>query len=1143
VPALERLSRLAAHVLAAPYGLVLLFEHGALPTVVHHGFSSLQSGAVDTFCSKLATLRHPANEVPWLLDVRSEPLLASTVLVSHSPGVRSCVCVPLLASDGSHFGLLCVLDTQTRAVLDPEERTALLDLAATTVEHLETRVLRMRNGSYEPDPLVLATLHTPPESLLQAIFYSSPQAIMLINADLTIRAHNPRAAEIARTIWRRTIRNGDSAYLYLNPWHIVPFTQYVQEAFQGRTVSSMGNARGIDETEYWFETAYIPMFDRNGTVTSVCLHTTDITERQRAASALARSETRFRTMVQHASDIISLIDANGIIRYQSPSAQRILGYAPEEFIGTNALDIVLPEDFSHTARALQNALKQPGIAPPVAFRARHANGSLVYLEAISTNLLDDDAFGHLVVTTRDVTERQHNREQLLMLQSSVQHIAEAIIITEATVDWFEARIVFVNAGFEALTDYSATEMIGQTPRLFQANEADPEMRARLCATLEQGRSFQGEMTLRRRDGSTAIVDWSVNPVHDRDGAISHFVSVQHDISERKQAEHLADDQRRLLEMVVENRPLPDILSQLVQMFRRQHPHVACAVVMRAGDNAAHIVRSDEPGTVAPHYAVINVCACLERLWEHHEPTSLCSLLADCTDNCCTDLIGNRAAQFCVSVPIISGQNDVVGAFLFCQDDREPPLHSYDLMTTVSRLAAVAIERRQLIDQLEHHAYHDLLTRLPNRLLFEQRFQQALDDASASGWLVALLFIDLDRFKQINDSLGHDIGDQLLEQVARRMERSVGAHNTLARLGGDEFACIMPQLNDPILAMDLAQRILAIFNEPFTILDHQLFLTANIGISIYPHNGTDIHTLQRNADIAMYRIKRRGVSGFQYFTSDMNVTLRDPLLEMVAIEEYLRKASIFEELRLHYQPQFRLSDNRLVGVEALLRWEHPTLGMIPPGKFISVAERTGLIRPIGQWVLRQACEQAVAWQRAGYAPFTVAVNVSAEQFAEAGFVEMVERILRESGLEPRWLEVELTESLMLSGFEMTTRHIADLKRLGVSIALDDFGTGHAALVNLQRITLDHLKIDKSFIHDLRFPDKSSQQAIDLIQTIVTMAHKLNLQTVVEGIETKQQAALVRRLGCTRAQGYWFGIPMPASEFESSFRERLNRPSDV
>jgi EAL domain-containing protein (putative c-di-GMP-specific phosphodiesterase class I) len=275
---------------------------------------------------------------------------------------------------------------------------------------------------------------------------------------------------------------------------------------------------------------------------------------------------------------------------------------------------------------------------------------------------------------------------------------------------------------------------------------------------------------------------------------------------------------------------------------------------------------------------------------------------------------------------------------------------------------------------------------------------------------------------------------------------------------------------------------------------------------------------------------------------MNVTLRDPLLEMVAIEEYLRKASIFDELRLHYQPQFRLSDNRMVGVEALLRWEHPTLGMIPPGKFIPVAERTGLIRPIGQWVLRQACQQAAAWQQAGYAPFCMAVNVSAEQFAEAGFVEMVARILRETGLDPRWLEIELTESLMLSGFEMTTRHISDLRRLGVGIALDDFGTGHAALVNLQRITIDHLKIDKSFIHDLRFPDKSSQQAIDLIQTIVTMAQKLNLHTIVEGIETKQQAELVRRLGCTRAQGYWFGIPMPASEFTNAFHERLNRPLD-
>jgi diguanylate cyclase (GGDEF)-like protein/PAS domain S-box-containing protein len=1136
---LERLSRLSAHALDAPYALMVFFGRNARPTTIQHGFSPLHANAVDTFASNLAAL-HTSADLLFLSDARSEPLLATTTLVSHAPGIRACISAPLLAADGSLVGLLCVLDTRFRTGIAPADHTALLDLAATVVEHLETLPPHKHNGNGNGSPREThqpAMPRTLAESLLHTVFYSSPQSIILVDADMTIVMHNPRAAEMARTLWQRTMKNGESVYLYLHPWQIMPFTQRVQEAFQGRRAHATSSARGPDDLEYWFETTFIPVFDQSGHVTSVCFQSTDITERQRATTALARSEERFRTMVQHASDMISLIDANGIVRYQSPSVQRILGLAPHELLGTNVLDIVIPEDYAPTARALQ----QPGIGVPIEFRARHTDGSLVYLEAIASNLLHDPAFGYLVVNTRDVTERHHNREQLVLLQSSVQHIAEAIIITEATPDWFEARIIFVNAGFEALTNYTAAEIIGQTPQFFQAAEPPPDARERLRATLAQGRSFQGDMTLRCKDGSTTTVNWSVNPVHDPHGGISHFVSVQHDIAERKRAEQLADDQRRLLEMVVENCPLPDILGQLVWMFQQQHPHIWCAVVVFADDATSHVVYNSEDDS-EPQHSLIDNCPCLAQIQQQREPLQPGTLLSDTTCAYCTCPFSSHAAHVCISVPIVSGQNKTLGAFLLCQTEEAAPLHTSDLTTTMSRLAAVAIERRQLIDQLEHHAYHDLLTSLPNRLLFEKRFQQALDEAYTSGWLVALLFIDLDRFKQVNDSLGHYVGDQLLEQVARRMERSVGPHTTLARLGGDEFACVMPQINDPILAMDLAQNILAIFNEPFDILDHQLFLTANIGISIYPHNGTDIRTLQRNADIAMYRIKRRGVSGFQYFTADMNVTLRDPLLEMVAIEEYLRKASIFDELRLHYQPQFRLSDNRLVGVEALLRWEHPTLGMIPPGKFIPVAERTGLIRPIGQWVLRQACQQAAAWQQAGYAPFCMAVNVSAEQFAEAGFVEMVARILRETGLDPRWLEIELTESLMLSGFEMTTRHISDLRRLGVGIALDDFGTGHAALVNLQRITIDHLKIDKSFIHDLRFPDKSSQQAIDLIQTIVTMAQKLNLHTIVEGIETKQQAELVRRLGCTRAQGYWFGIPMPASEFTNAFHERLNRPLD-
>jgi EAL domain-containing protein (putative c-di-GMP-specific phosphodiesterase class I) len=271
---------------------------------------------------------------------------------------------------------------------------------------------------------------------------------------------------------------------------------------------------------------------------------------------------------------------------------------------------------------------------------------------------------------------------------------------------------------------------------------------------------------------------------------------------------------------------------------------------------------------------------------------------------------------------------------------------------------------------------------------------------------------------------------------------------------------------------------------------------------------------------------------------MNTALLAPLLELFELEEQMRKASIFDELIIHYQPQVDLKYGSLVGTEALLRWGHPKFGLIPPGKFIPVAERTGLIRPIGTWVLREVCRQAATWQRAGYPPIMVGVNVSAEQFAEPDFVQTVIKILRENNLEPRWLELELTESLMLSDFEMTARHLSDLKQLGVSIALDDFGVGHAVLSHLQRLPIDNLKIDRSFISDVALlSDEQSQHSIDLIQTILTLARKLRMRTVIEGIETQAQADLARHLNGDWAQGFWFGRPMPVQQFEQLFQHTL------
>lgn len=855
---------------------------------------------------------------------------------------------------------------------------------------------------------------------------------------------------------------------------------------------------------------------------------------QAAQEAYQQSEQRFRSMVQYSSDIITLLDADGIIRYEGTSVAQILGYPGGERIGQSALSLLHAGDRERVAQQLEYLIQHPGQHVSTVFRIQHASGAWVYVEAIGNNLLHDSTVGYVVVNVRDITERKRAEEQLLLLKAAMEHTSESVMITDAQLDAPGPHIVFVNAGFEAVTGYKSAEVIGRSPRMLQGEKTSPGDLRRLRTQLEQGKPFLGETTNYRKDGSEFTVEWSVSPVQDASGSISHYVSVQRDITARKRAEQLEVDQRRILEMVVESQPLPDIIARIIALVEHQFPYCWCTVLLRQRDQLNYIVAPAMPQPffqVLQHFAIALVPS--GDTTPYSPPDSVTITHLDIALHCeqCATLAQIYQVGVCWSVPILSSRNDLLGTcVVFFREPQVLLPEAHTLMFTVSRLATIVIEQRQLLDQLEYHAYHDVLTQLPNRLYFEKHFQAALERASVSGETVALLFIDLDRFKQVNDSLGHQIGDQLLTLVARRMEYGLQPTDVLARLGGDEFALLMPRLDSPQTAQEIAGCILAKFQEPFLIEGIQLFLTANIGISLYPHDGTDISTLQRNADIAMYRVKRRGVSGFQFYSSDMHADLLQPLLEQFELEEHLHKPTLFHELQLYYQPEIDLAQGTIIGVEALLRWMHPVLCMISPAKFIPVAERTGLIRPIGTWVLREACRQIATWQRAGYPAIFVAVNVSAAQFAEPDFVQTVEQILREHDLEPGWLELELTESLMLSDFEMTMCHLMELKQLGVRIALDDFGAGNTVLANLQRLPIDTLKIDKSFIDDLRLPHEQSQQTTVLIQTIVDLSHRLGIRTVAEGIETEEQSELIAQTGCDRVQGYWFGTPMPATELE-------------
>ena len=415
---------------------------------------------------------------------------------------------------------------------------------------------------------------------------------------------------------------------------------------------------------------------------------------------------------------------------------------------------------------------------------------------------------------------------------------------------------------------------------------------------------------------------------------------------------------------------------------------------------------------------------------------------------------------------------------------------------------------------------DPLTGLPNRRLLRDRSTQLLAAAERDGSEMALIFIDLDHFKRVNDSLGHSIGDELLCAVAQRLATVVRKVDTLARLGGDEFIIALPGVHASGAA-EVACRLLDVCAPTFSVAGHDLTITPSLGISLYPVDGTDFETLLRNADAAMYKAKEAGRNAFRFYSSEMNVATLKHLL----MESGLRRGLGAREFILHYQPLVHIESGVTIGVEALIRWQNPEVGLIPPDQFIHVAEDIGLINPIGDWVLREACRQVRAWQDAGLPPLVVAVNVSPLQFRQAGFVDTVANALATSGLDARFLELELTERTVMNDAELNLGTLSALNGMGVELALDDFGTGYSSLAYLKRFPVGKLKIDRSFVRDLEVdPDDRA-----IASTILSMGRSLRLKVLAEGVETAEQYEILRGMGCEMVQGYYFSRPLPPEQF--------------
>lgn len=711
---------------------------------------------------------------------------------------------------------------------------------------------------------------------------------------------------------------------------------------------------------------------------------------------------------------------------------------------------------------------------PTSFWAR------VLLNAVFTLILLAPLFAHY----------WHGLEQAQKLLSRfralIEHMPDAIFVKDGHGRWLE-----VNRIGRALFQLEGLPWQGKTEQELASMQSELAEAHLACAASDElawqnGFAMQTVETLRDPQGRTHHFDVIKTPFFDADGSRQTLVIVGRDITERLQAEQ-------------------DLL-------------LAASVFENSHEGIMIISAEAEPRIERVNQAFCDITGYDRSEVIGQNPRMLQSGRQD-------GLFYRRMWDKLLKQGNWSGEiwsrrknGEIFPEFLSIstlKDDADHPTHYVAIFRDISEIKSAQ-------EKLEEMANHDPLTGLPNRRLLHELLEHAIRRANRERSKIATLFIDLDRFKIVNDTLGHQVGDQLLAQVSERISDAIRDSDVLARLGGDEFVAIMDSLGDPADAAAVARKIIDRVSQAFFVLGHEIYLGASIGISFYPEDGREAADLIKAADIAMYQVKHTERNSFCFYSD----TLQADRQERFMLENELRHALERGQLELYYQPQIRLSTQRIVGAEALVRWRHPEHGLISPDRFIPMAEETGLILAIGEWVLREAARQAKIWATKGYGLEWVAVNVSGVQILRSQFSDTLLGVLVESECDPGLLELEITESTVMHNIEHVAGIIAGLKNLGVRLAIDDFGTGYSSLSHLKRLALDKLKIDKSFVNGL--PKDMHDAAIS--RAIVALGHSLEMTLIAEGVENEDQVRFLHDIGCEEVQGYHFGRPMPAQEFE-------------
>ncbi len=858
----------------------------------------------------------------------------------------------------------------------------------------------------------------------------------------------------------------------------------------------------------------------------------DITDRRRAEEALRASEERYREILTSISEGYYEVDLRGDFTFVNDALCGLLGYSREELLGMNNRRYTDAENASKLYQGFHSVYLTGNPASFLDWEILRQDGNRRVVEASVALLRDRSAepvgFRGLV---RDVTEQKRAGRALRESEERYRRLIE--LSPDAVAIHSEGRIVFCSQAGARLLGYDRPEeLLGKSTLEVVHPDSRPLVEARMRGLLSDGepRPFVEERFL-HRSGAPLDVEVAAVPFTYRNRLAVQVIV--RDIGERKRAEKL---QAALFRIAQATSSLADMASLYAEIHGilaglMYAGNLYIALYDRAQDTLSFPYFADERDPTPPPRRPGR--GLTEYVLRTGEPLLASSeTIGRLRDQGEIELIGSPSVDWmgaplkrddrCFGVLAVQSYQD---AFRFTASDRE-------LLTFVSQHVATAIERKRAEEQIRSLAYHDALTGLPNRLLFQDRLTMAIASAHRRKQRLAVLFLDLDRFKLINDSLGHSLGDRLLQAVADRLEGLVREGDTVARLGGDEFIVLLPELARNSDAAKVSGKILEGLRLPFTLAERELYVTASVGVAIYPHDGADAEALVKNADTAMYRAKEHGRDNCQLYTAAMNASA----IELLALESALRRAVAERRFAVHFQPQLDFRTGRVYGLEALVRWHHPERGLLSPSEFIAVAEITGLIVPLGLWVLETACFQVRAWQRSGHPDLKVGVNLSARQLQAADIVEQVSRILREAELAPQSLDLEITETNAMQNAEVTIAVLAELKGLGVSISIDDFGIGYSSLGYLKRLPIDTLKIDQSFVRDVTTdPDDAA-----IASAIIGLAHTLKLGVVAEGVETREQLAFLVDRDCHHMQGRLFSDALPAGACQA-FLAREHRAS--